>query len=172
VIFNSTTCQFQDQGMGKMIGLAKEDNGLQLLEDANMMCGTKSQISLSLLSETTLSNKEKFWLYHLPLGYPSLSALEILFPNLFQKVDIQMFHCDTCEFARHKHVNLPSSNERMVVPFALIRSDVWAPSSIPNLSWAHWFVIFIDNCTRVSWVFLFKQKSEVNQVFINFIENG
>jgi len=49
----------QDQGMGKMIGLAKEDNGLYLLEDANRMSRTKNQIPLSLLLESTLSNIEK-----------------------------------------------------------------------------------------------------------------
>jgi len=43
----------------KMIGLAKEDKGLYLLEDANKMRSTKSQNPLSLMSETTLSNKGK-----------------------------------------------------------------------------------------------------------------
>lgn len=31
MFFNSTPCQFQDQGMGKVIGLDKEDSGIYLL---------------------------------------------------------------------------------------------------------------------------------------------
>jgi len=66
-----------------------------------------------------------------------------------------MFHCDTYEFAKHKHVDFPSSNKRLIISFAFIHSDVWEPSNIPNLSGACWFVIFfIDDFTRVSWVFL------------------
>lgn len=83
-----------------------------------------------------------------------------MFPSLFKEVDIQMFHCDTCEFAKHKCVAFPSSNKRMVVPFALIHSDVWGSSSIPYLAGTSRFVIFIDDCTRVTWVFLLKEKSE------------
>jgi len=41
VFFNPTTCQFQDQGTGKVIGLATEDNGLYLPE-GNRMCRTES----------------------------------------------------------------------------------------------------------------------------------
>jgi len=66
-----------------MIGLAKEDNWLYLLEDTNKICSSKSQNHLSLLSETTFSNKEKTWLYHLCLSDPSKSTLDIMFPNLF-----------------------------------------------------------------------------------------
>jgi len=81
-----------------------------------------------------------------------------------------MFRCNTFEFANHKHVDFPSSNKRMTIPFALVHSNLWGFSSIPNLSGVHWFVIFIDACTRVSWVFLLKQKSEVSQVFEDFIQ--
>jgi len=43
----------------------------------------------------------------------------------------------------------------------------WGPSSIPSLSRARWFVIFIDDCTQVSRVFHLKQQSEVSQDFKN-----
>jgi len=48
--------------MVKMIGLAKEDSGLYLLEDTNRMRSTKSQIPLSLLLETTLYDQEEICL--------------------------------------------------------------------------------------------------------------
>ena len=42
------------------------------------------------------------------------------------------------------------------------------PSTIPNVSGARWFVSFIDDCTRVTWLFLLKQKSNVSTVLPNF----
>ncbi|PRQ20262.1 putative RNA-directed DNA polymerase [Rosa chinensis] len=33
-----------------------------------------------------------------------------------------------------------------------IHSDVWGPAKIPSLSGARYFVTFIDDCTRMTWV--------------------
>ena len=42
------------------------------------------------------------------------------------------------------------------------------PSRVPTVSGKRWFVSFIDDHTRVSWVFLLKDKSDVAMVFKNF----
>ena len=124
-----------------------------------------SQLPLSLLSESLGSHNKDIWLCHYRLGHPSFSTLKIMFPSLFQGLDIGVFHCDDCEFAKHKRVSFPISNNRMSIPFSLVHSDVWGPSNISNISGARWFVIFIDDCTRVSCVYLLKQKSKVSQIF-------
>ena len=126
---------------------------------------TKDPIPLSLLSESSLSNKHKIWLYHLRLGHPPFSILKLMFPGLFDGVDLHIFHCDVCELAKHKHVSFQISDTRASTPFTLIHSDIWGPSTVPNIFGARWFVSFIDDCTRVSWVFLLKQKSYVSSTF-------
>lgn len=45
---------------------------------------------------------------------------------------------------------------------------MWGPSNIPNISAARWFVSFVDDCKRVTWIFLLKFKSDENNVFQNF----
>ena len=50
----------------------------------------------------------------------------------------------------------------------IIYSDVWDPSKFATLDGPHWFVTFIDDCTRMTWVCLMKSKSEVNLLFQNF----
>ena len=167
VTFFPTHCIFHDQGTGKMIGLAKEQNGLYHLDESNGQNSTLKH-SVSLLSESILSNKNKIWLHHLRLGHPSFSVLRILFPSLFKGIDIGLLHCDVCELAKHKRVPFPISNKKMSFPFHLIHSDVWGPSTVSNISGARWFVLFIDDCTRMSWVFLLKNKSDVTSTFKNF----
>ena len=54
------------------------------------------------------------------------------------------------------------------VPFALIHSDVWGPSLGTIVSGHCWFVIFVDNCTQMTWLYLIKTKDEVFQIFQNF----
>lgn len=42
------------------------------------------------------------------------------------------------------------------------------PLPNPNVIGARWFVTFIDDCTRVTWVFLLQNKSDVSTVFSKF----
>lgn len=71
-----------------------------------------------------------------------------------------------CEFARHHHVSFPLSNKKS--SYALIHSDIRGSSRVPNVLGVHWFVLFIDDCTHITWIFLLKQKSNVNIVFSNY----
>ncbi|KAJ9688914.1 hypothetical protein PVL29_014528 [Vitis rotundifolia] len=91
-----------------------------------------------------------------------------MFPHLFQGLDISKFHSETCELAKHTRVSFPISNKRSFHPFHLIHSDIWGPSTIPNVSGARWFVSLIDDYTRVTWIFLLKQKSDISIVIPNF----
>ena len=50
----------------------------------------------------------------------------------------------------------------------VVHSDVWDPSKITSLGGAHWFVTFIDDCTRMTWVILLKSKSDVSMAFQKF----
>src|SRR5262249_16875264 len=47
-------------------------------------------------------------------------------------------------------------------------SDIWGPAHVSNISGSRWFVSFIDDCTRVTWIYLLKQKSDVSLIFPNF----
>ena len=162
VVFFPSYCVFQDQVSRRRIGLAKERNGLYHLEPSQKI---RSHLPLSFLSS---SNKDTIWLYHLRLGHPSFRVLKVMFPKLFQGLDISEFHCDICELAKHTRVSFPISNKRSSHPFHLIHSDIWGPSTIPNISGARWFVSLIDDCTRVTWIFLLKQKSDVSTIIPNF----
>ena len=128
-----------------MIGDTKERNGLYYLETPSNLSVNKSKSPLSFFSEHYLSNKEKVWLYHRRLGHPSFRTLKILFPSLCKGLDVETFHCDVCEFAKHKCVPFPISNKTSI-PFSLIHSDIWSPI-VPNIFGARWFVSFIDDCT-------------------------
>lgn len=50
----------------------------------------------------------------------------------------------------------------------VIHSDVWGPSRVTTLGGSLWFVTFIDDCTRMTWVCLMKSKGEVNLLFQKF----
>ena len=53
-------------------------------------------------------------------------------------------------------------------PFDIVHSDVWSPAPIlSNLGFSY-FVLFVNDFTRFIWIYFFKNKSQVFQMFKEF----
>ncbi|PKA63396.1 Retrovirus-related Pol polyprotein from transposon TNT 1-94 [Apostasia shenzhenica] len=113
-------------------------------------------------------------LWHIRLGHPSFLYMKRLYPSLFINQDANSFHCDICQLAKHTrstYIPRPYTPSR---PFHLVHSDIWGPTRIPNITGARWFLLFVDDHTRLSWTFLMKEKSETSYIFrmfYNMIKN-
>ena len=73
-----------------------------------------------------------------------------------------------CELAKHHHTSFPPSFNKSNLPFTIVHTDVWVPSRIISLSGFRWFVTFIDDFSRTTWVYLLKEKSDVFSCFQTF----
>ena len=51
--------------------------------------------------------------------------------------------------------------------FELIHSDVWGSSPVVSIGKSRYFVVFIDNYSRYSWIFPMKSRSEL-PIYSNF----
>ena len=114
------------------------------------------------------NRKYEIWLWHRRLGHTSFDYFKKLFPSLFTKSDISSFCCDICELAKSHRASFPLILNKSLFPFMVIHYDVWGPSKVPTLSGSCWFVTFIDDCTRMTWLCLMKTKDEVNLLFQKF----
>ena len=116
-----------------------------------------------------VSNKERqIWLWHHRLGHPSFGYLKHLLLDLFSNTTHLNFKCDTCILAKSHRASYPLSMNKSMIPFYLIHYDAWGPSSVTTSSAHRCFVIFIDDCTRMTWLYLLNQKDEVFVVFQSF----
>jgi hypothetical protein len=163
VTFFLDHCIFQDLATGKMIGQARVKDGLYML---GMQGSSSNSHPLSFISVN--SNKDDIWNHHRRLGHLSFKTLSHMFPSLFKNLNVEQFHCEICEFAKHHRVPFPISDSRSMSPFHIIHSDIWGPYNVPNISGAKGFVTFIDDCTRMTWVYLLKRKADVSHIFPNF----
>ena len=102
------------------------------------------------------------------MGHALFGYLKWLFPTLFTDLDMSSFNCDVCTLAKSHRASFPLSLNKSPTPFMVIHSDVWGPSKVPSLRGAYWFVTFIDDCTRMTWLCLMKSKSEVTVLFQKF----
>ncbi|CAL5338710.1 unnamed protein product [Camellia sinensis] len=153
-----------DLSSGTTIGNAKEYEGIYYFEEAKV----RDQCQSVICNSVSIPKNSDLMLWHSRLGHPNFQYMCHLFPSLClnkKSLDVQ---CEVCELAKHRRTSFPKSNYKPTKPFTIIHSDVWGPSRIPNRTHTKWFVTFIDDHTRICWVYLLKDKSEVRSVFINF----
>uniref|UniRef100_A0A803LEC6 Integrase catalytic domain-containing protein n=1 Tax=Chenopodium quinoa TaxID=63459 RepID=A0A803LEC6_CHEQI len=156
VLMTSSECIVQDAQTGRIIGHDTERGGLYYVD------GT-TQNGTALLAHG--SPEHQLWMWHRRLGHPSLGYLKRLFPSL--KNIVVDLDCEACVLAKsHKLSYYPSLTDSK--PFALIHSDVWGPAPEFSFHDYSYFVLFVDDFTRMSWVYFLKQKSEVFDVFVKF----
>ncbi|RVX02015.1 Retrovirus-related Pol polyprotein from transposon TNT 1-94 [Vitis vinifera] len=124
--------------------------------------------SFNSVSNSKVNKDSEIIMLHYRLGHPSFVYLAKLFPKLFINKNPASYHCEICQFAKHTRTVYPQIPYKPSTVFSLVHSDVWGPSRIKNISGTRWFVTFVDDHTRVTWVFLMKEKSEVGHIFQTF----
>ena len=164
VIFWPNSCVFNDIRTRKTIAYGTRRGKLYYLD---LMPASSNQLAQVFLVDKSDKTSE-IWLWHRRLGHASFGYLQKLFPKLFSKIIASDFKCDICELAKSHRVSFPISMNKSPVPFMIIHSDGWGPANTPSMNGARWFVSFIDDNTRMTWVCLMKSKSEVSSLFQKF----
>ena len=134
--FLYTHCIFQDLKTGKIIGGGHEAGGLYYLD----RCGS-SRLVASHLSISPLQ-------HHCHLGHPSLKNLKSLVLSCCQ---IESLKYEACQLGKHHRMPFASRRKsRVSSPFHLVHSDIWGPISTPSLLRFRYFVIFVNDYSRVT----------------------
>ena len=79
-------------------------------------------------------------------------------------------HCSIWPLAKQHRLPFISRNKLSVNAFDLVHIDIWGPFHVQTQEGFKYFVIIVDDCTRVTWVFLLRTKTEVIIVFQNFYQ--
>jgi transposase InsO family protein len=168
-MFYPTHCLLQNIHTKEKIGSGRQSEGLYYLENVSQQThnGALAHLASDHIQD---KNKKEIWLWHKRLGHPSFSYLKKLFPSLFHKCNISDFLCETCVMAKSHRAVYPLSNKKTDFPFSLVHTDVWGPAPQSTHNGKKWFISFVDDCTRVTWVYLLKHKSDVYDVFRSFYQ--
>ena len=70
--------------------------------------------------------------------------------------------CESCQFAKHYRLSYsPRVNKRASALFELVHSDVWGSCSVVvSPTGFRYFVTFVDDYSRTTWLYLMKNRSE------------
>ena len=115
----------------------------------------------------TSSNNLLQW--HNKLGHPSFSILR----QILSKCNVHVrpndqFVCEACQFGKAKQLPFVKSDSHSKFPLDLIHTDLWGPSPIQSNGGHRYYVHFIDDYSRYTWLFLLKHKFDVFTIFVHF----
>ena len=80
-----------------------------------------------------------------------------------------MVDCSTCKLRKSKPFSFPSHGSRVECCFNLIHSDVWGLTPVISHAKYKYFVRFIDDYSKYTWIYFFRSKFEVFFVFQKFV---
>eukprot|EP00253_Pinus_taeda_P026417 PITA_26417 len=113
------------------------------------------------------------WLWHLRFGHLNFGGLNLLSRKgmvrglpLIEKPDSL---CEGCILGKQHKESFPSGKRiREKAPLEIVHSDVCGPMQNPSLAGSQYFLTFIDDFTRKTWLYFLKNKSEVFEKLRNF----
>ena len=161
--FSSTGVVVQDTQTGQIVRTACKVGKLFELIFPHLPSSHLSASAVPRQSTYSLA------LWHSRLGHASISSVkQLVSRGLLGSIANKSFDCMPCQFG--KQTALPFNNivSHALSSFDLIHSNVWDPSPISTPGGSRYFVIFVDDFSRYTWIYLFKNRYELYQIYHDF----
>eukprot|EP00253_Pinus_taeda_P022537 PITA_22537 len=148
-------------------GMRKNLISVSALEDR----GYEPLLALSSSTYSRASNSELCEIWHRRMGYMYHGALRTLREITTGVPDFNTDHFDTCKgcaMGKFSKSPFPNNDNRATGILDLIHSGVSGRMSHVSLSGYEYYVVFIDDHSRRTWIYFLKTKSEVFKRFQEF----
>ena len=128
-------------------------------------------LALSSSTDSRASSSELCEIWHCRMGHMYHGAFGTLREITTSVPDFSIDHFDTCRgcaMGKFAKSPFPSSDSKATEILDLIHSDVSGRMSHVSLSGYEYYVLFIDDHSRRTWIYFLKTKSEVFKWFQEF----
>jgi histone deacetylase 1/2 len=118
------------------------------------------------LAATSLSSSR----WHNRLVYPSSAVVQQILSHFKLPFVPELNNdsiCDACQKGKSHQLPYPTSTSVSSKPLELVLSDVWGPAPT-SVGKNQFYVSFIDDYSKFTWIYLLHHKSEVFQRFQDF----
>ena len=122
----------------------------------------------SVFSEAKINGE----IWHKRVGhFNHTSVVDLQRKELVQglpQLEAKIPNCKTCQQGKQSRLPFKNATWRAVEKLQLIHTDVAGPHRTPSLKGSRYFLIFIDDYSRMCWIYFLKFKSEVAGMFWKF----
>ena len=110
-------------------------------------------------------------IWHSQLGHPSIASTSLVISQFKLPVlgSNTIPFCTSCQYGKLHKLHFSLSNSISHAPLDLIHLDVWGPAPEFSFNGCSYFVHFVDDFSRFTWIYPLKKKSDVLDTFINFL---
>ena len=112
-------------------------------------------------------------LWHQRLGHVHHAALLLMQKNNLgeglPELEEELSTCAACQYGKQTRLPFPQNKAwRATQKLQLVHTDVGGPQQTPSLNGSKFYIAFIDDHTRMCWIYFMKFKSEVADIFWKF----
>lgn len=162
VIFKKDVCHIRNH-KNELIGVANLQNGVYKLNTI------KPEKMLAIAVQTT---EAKLW--HRRLGHINSNHLQKMKNGAVEgisfdmKADIQKSNCKVCCEGKQTRLPFQLANHRSEKELDLVHSDLCGPMEVRSIGQARYFLLFVDDASRMAFVYFLKEKNQALRYFKEF----
>ena len=171
--FDAENFSIQDLPSGRILYKGLSKNGVYPIPTTSTLSSSIAFNSKSSVFAFASIKLDLILLWHHRLGHPSSRILYSTLQNVIKNVSLSQIEklfssCTYCISAKmHKsYLNKTSIVSNSVLD--IVHSDVWVPAPLTYVFGFNYYVIFVDDCTIFTWLFLLKHKHEILSMFKHF----
>jgi hypothetical protein len=161
LIFDSQKCEIRKEGLGKLVVIAPRtpsDVYILNIEEEEKCC---------------MSQIDESWLWHRRMGHIGFDNLikvgkkEVVrdMPKIIKPSNSV---CRHFQHGKQTRVRFKTKEYSTSKPLELVHTDLCGPTRTKSMQGEHYFILFIDDYTRMNWVYFLKEKSEAFKKFKAF----
>jgi histone deacetylase 1/2 len=122
----------------------------------------------AVASFTASSSESNVW--HHRLGHANTKSVKSILQlcNIsYNNAKLSEF-CDSCCIGKSHKLHAPSTDTVYTTPFELLHTDLWGPAHTPSHCGYSYYIAFVDACTKYTWLYFLKHKSDALSAFTQF----
>ena len=159
---------------GNILNLYDKQENLVLMskltKSRTFLCNIQNARDVCMSAAT---GEDSNWLWHMRCGHLNFRSLSYLSTkNLVSGLpvlDANKKTCETCLKGKQSRISFVSEKpKRSKTALEVIHSDICGPFEVPTIRGSKYFITFVDEHTRMLWLYTIKLKSEALEVFKKF----
>ena len=165
VEFDSSSCFVKDKKTNRILLKGKKHNGLYKMAQGPCFPSAKAEKNVDCTVFLSVLDN-----WHRRLGHASINTVKKVLAacNISLSKQNRSHFCNACQLGKAHALPFPRSSSRAIEPLNLVHTDLWGPAPVLSSDGYCYYICFVDDYSRFSWIYPLRAKSEALTAFVHF----